>query len=781
MENTSKIALQSSIWDLHIHTCCCPKASSDYKNMKIDEYVDELIKIFGKYNKLQMISFTDHNQISVDVYKEFYSRNTSIELIPGVEVDTLLPNSDIAKHLIIYFNLNQNNYENFSIEFNQFLKEKTPIEIGKLLNFLLEKKIQFVVSPHAFKQDKRGINYEWNDSQSVHENSHKYMDQFFCFWEAQGQSSIATAIKFLEDFDLENRISIVSFSDSNNFKKLTNYLDNPFQYFNCLSNFKGLQLAGTDCRRITKTPQDIDESNLGNYIGYLNFNGEIIQLSPRLNAIVGGRGSGKSLLLDSSALYLKPKIDEDNEMIKLQRKEYISNFKCGVRGYNNNLIDTNSFEFDYFNQSYVSHIFNDKNPSKAIENYFKDEFNAIENINRESILNEIKEKYREMIKEIDNKQLDNISSLTEKYILNKNSKINLSLAKKNMVNGSLIQYVNYEKYLELIANNKKIVPKEIANSPAIIEKMNLLIKTIYEEIGKYNYEMLIKNGGDYLIENYVNYNNSISKQSKDKSDIEDLFLEHLNQKESSYITRVSIINAILKINNCFDYFYKNFVKKSGVYNTEFTFEKSLKIEKPLEFFIRISKKYLQNKSIDFKNINNLIEIFCFKLDDYIKDSKTVDDYIKELKDLNNLLIEEINTIYYAIGNEPKENIFDASPGTQTNILMEYIVSKDTKIPLLIDQPEDNIDNETIFNKLTEWFFTLKFKRQIIVVTHDANIVINSDAENVIIANKTDKDNYKYEYGALEHDKILNKISTILDGGVDAVERSLKKYGQDCTR
>lgn len=155
----------------------------------------------------------------------------------------------------------------------------------------------------------------------------------------------------------------------------------------------------------------------------------------------------------------------------------------------------------------------------------------------------------------------------------------------------------------------------------------------------------------------------------------------------------------------------------------------------------------------------------------------MDNYLNELTNLDNLDIKSGNTIYYSINDNEQEDIFDASPGTQTNILMEYIVSKDTKVPLLIDQPEDNIDNETIFTKLTDWFYTLKSKRQIIVVTHDANIVINSDAENVIIANKVKKDTYNYEYGALEQGDTLNKISIILDGGIDAVERRLKKYGQ----
>ena len=135
-------------------------------------------------------------------------------------------------------------------------------------------------------------------------------------------------------------------------------------------------------------------------------------------------------------------------------------------------------------------------------------------------------------------------------------------------------------------------------------------------------------------------------------------------------------------------------------------------------------------------------------------------------------------ILYGKADDSLENISKMSPGTQTNILMEYIVSKDTKLPLLIDQPEDNIDNETIYTKLTTWFRKLRLKRQVIVVTHDANVVINADADNVIIANKKSDNNFTYDYGALEYGDILNRISVILDGGVEAVERRLKKYGRE---
>lgn len=188
-------------------------------------------------------------------------------------------------------------------------------------------------------------------------------------------------------------------------------------------------------------------------------------------------------------------------------------------------------------------------------------------------------------------------------------------------------------------------------------------------------------------------------------------------------------------------------------------------------------KYLGTKVKSY-SLENLYNIFIFHLEDELKTSKNVDDFIKDLKSLNDYKIEYQCNILYGETEDSLKLINRMSPGTQTNILMEYIVSKDTKIPLLIDQPEDNIDNETIYTKLTSWFRRLKLKRQVIVVTHDANIVVNADAENVIIASKKSDDQFIYDYGALEYENILNRISIILDGGVEAVERRLKKYGRE---
>ena len=172
----------------------------------------------------------------------------------------------------------------------------------------------------------------------------------------------------------------------------------------------------------------------------------------------------------------------------------------------------------------------------------------------------------------------------------------------------------------------------------------------------------------------------------------------------------------------------------------------------------------------------MIDAYCFHSDEVISDSKSSDELDKELEKLESYKIEVVDEILVKDGSAIN-NLKNMSPGTRANLLLEYIVFNESDKPLLIDQPEDNIDNETIYNQLTTWFSALKKKRQVIVVTHDANIVINSDSENVILCSQKSNDVFDYKSSALEYRDTLDNISVLLDGGRQAIERRLLKYGQ----
>ena len=130
-------------------------------------------------------------------------------------------------------------------------------------------------------------------------------------------------------------------------------------------------------------------------------------------------------------------------------------------------------------------------------------------------------------------------------------------------------------------------------------------------------------------------------------------------------------------------------------------------------------------------------------------------------------------------------IDDMSPGKKALVLLKMLINlAESKCPILIDQPEDDLDNRSIFDELIPFIKRKKIDRQIIIVTHNANVVLGGDAEEVIVANQTGKntpnEKYRFEYrsGAIEDDMpydaerkdVLGKqgiqqhICDILEGG-----------------
>ncbi|PAA33110.1 DNA repair protein [Pseudomonas fragi] len=102
-------------------------------------------------------------------------------------------------------------------------------------------------------------------------------------------------------------------------------------------------------------------------------------------------------------------------------------------------------------------------------------------------------------------------------------------------------------------------------------------------------------------------------------------------------------------------------------------------------------------------------------------------------------------------------------------------------PFIFDQPEDDLDNEFIVTQLVPLFNIIKKYRQVIIVTHNANLVVNSDAEQVIVADN-DGELITYSSGALEDGDVKSgegvraKVCSILEGGHTAFERRERKYG-----
>lgn len=143
-----------------------------------------------------------------------------------------------------------------------------------------------------------------------------------------------------------------------------------------------------------------------------------------------------------------------------------------------------------------------------------------------------------------------------------------------------------------------------------------------------------------------------------------------------------------------------------------------------------------------------------------------------------------------------DSISDMSPGKKSFVLLKLLIELDrSKCPILLDQPEDDLDNRSIYDELVKFIKNKKKERQIIIVTHNPNLVVGADAECVIVANQegtySENKEYQFEYisGALENTFIFRDeaktlyrqgiqehVCEILEGGREAFEKRKQKYG-----
>lgn len=234
--------------------------------------------------------------------------------------------------------------------------------------------------------------------------------------------------------------------------------------------------------------------------------------------------------------------------------------------------------------------------------------------------------------------------------------------------------------------------------------------------------------------------------------------------------------------------------------------------------IKPTVKYQLNKLQSF--LESRLNLRGYERQEYVKN--IIDSYMTDKQKVLSIFIEKnlMSQIDYKNGNNAENTIaellstnwseivfeltyqddkfIEMSQGKQAFVILKLLLEfSDKKCPILIDQPEDSLDNRAIYSELVEYLKTKKKERQIILVTHNSNVVVSADAELIIVANQHGKnsknrDNAKFQYIAgslentspkdtatefiLESQGIREHVCEILEGGRQAFENREKKYG-----
>lgn len=187
----------------------------------------------------------------------------------------------------------------------------------------------------------------------------------------------------------------------------------------------------------------------------------------------------------------------------------------------------------------------------------------------------------------------------------------------------------------------------------------------------------------------------------------------------------------------------------------------------------------------FTALNDVVEALHTDRREIFSDPYTTRDIFKQMK--GQKTPQELYDYLFGFNYlEPKydlkvdgKDLSELSPGERGGLLLIFYLMLDRQdIPLVIDQPEDNLDNKSVYEILVTFIKHAKKRRQIILVTHNPNLAVVADAEQIIhvsIDKKDGKHDFDFFSGAIEESRINQAVVEILEGTMPAFDNRRLKY------
>ena len=122
-------------------------------------------------------------------------------------------------------------------------------------------------------------------------------------------------------------------------------------------------------------------------------------------------------------------------------------------------------------------------------------------------------------------------------------------------------------------------------------------------------------------------------------------------------------------------------------------------------------------------------------------------------------------------------IMQGSPGQRSAALLAFLLAFGDE-PLVLDQPEDDLDNHLIYDLIVRQIRENKLRRQLIVVTHNPNVLVNGDAEMVHVLDFSQGQCRVVKQGALQQNKVREEVCRVMEGGREAFARRWARLGRE---
>lgn len=301
--------------------------------------------------------------------------------------------------------------------------------------------------------------------------------------------------------------------------------------------------------------------------------------------------------------------------------------------------------------------------------------------------------------------------------------------------------------------------------------------TWYENEKKYVIEKLSSD----LNHKYENRRIIVRQIYKNKQDVETIYktiktrIDEKIQKNQDLLEEYEInIDSNLSLKNDFIDNILYFIKQ----NVKGSFKGKQDGEQVLQ---QIIKEYSIENEDEFISLCDEI-IYNLKHDITCdNEQRYIDEQIKDMQSFYNYLFS-LDYVDYNYQLKLGDKVLSLlSPGEKGALLLIFylLLDMDNK-PLILDQPEDNLDNNSVAKILVKFIKNAKKQRQIIMVTHNPNLAVVADAEQIIYVNIDKQNQYEFtvESGSIENPEINKHIVDVLEGAMPAFRKRDDKYIKD---
>lgn len=770
--------------DLHIHSVF----SSHKDGVKVkDNTFANIPLLIQKLDEQQvnLCAITDHDTFSYNMYsalKQAESGQNSIQkVLPGVEFSVCFTaeGKESVIHVVAIFS-DENDEKIRSVE--EILRETPPnykqaYKEEDFLAILRKIDINTILIAHQ-KNTLTSRQARKNDANTL--GNAKFLEfvytDYFEAFEFKNRRNEVLNKSFLVQNELEDCVRFVTGTDCHDWSVYPSetpeeiIADFPYTFAKCLPTFKGLVMAITDRSRMKVVDSFFSATRYTLPEISFTHNGvsHSIPLSKGINVIIGDNSVGKSLLLHALTGYSKPSSLLSLSVKKGYRK-YLQDHNWDVP---KQIEENQVFCFDMQGEVRTKFEENKLNRTEFLGQYFPSSVDS--SAYRSLLENEISAMIDYLSKKFQLdaqfKKLspfpifiseDNAESLT--FVNN----IGYGKSKSTPFSDIALQFENIVTQINAISK-KKLDEEDIVVIQDVIQTFNRL-KDKYDQKA---HLIELENARMETVSAVIRKKSGQHRRSiSDAQQKRSAFTENTADIKSELVELISASRAItpycpniahtkirVNTNRIFDY---EFVSKLNIdeINTpyfEHLIERVLKSGRTIDW-ATITEEHLQEILLRYDD-TPVLEFFRNALHELIEE---------DLKPKNAIIYQGMDKYAEMSSGLDAKIYFD---------LLSYETNRDGIY--IIDQPEDNISQSAIRDYLLDRFKTMGENRQVIMVSHNPQFVVNLDVDNLIFLSKADS-TLKVQSGALEYTcedySILDIVAQNIDGGLDSIKKRWKRY------